>query len=48
VQALLRLIVEQQERIEELEAEVKRLKELKGKPDNRGSGGLRRLADCPD
>jgi hypothetical protein len=32
VQALLRLIVEQQERIEELEAEVKRLKELKGKP----------------
>jgi hypothetical protein len=32
VQALLRLIVEQQERIEELEAEVKRLKEPKGKP----------------
>ena len=32
VQALLRIILEQQVRIEELEAEIKRLKELKGKP----------------
>ena len=32
VQALLETILKQQERIEELEAEVKRLKELKGKP----------------
>jgi len=50
VQSLLRLILEQQERIEELEAEVKRLKELKGKPklkpsrmdaetDKQGKGG---------
>lgn len=37
VQALLRIILEQQVRIEELEAEIKRLKELKGKPKSKPS-----------